>query len=83
MILIVIVCVSEGGSSLFEETIYYTRPPQEVIVPVFLVCPRYAAGTPMRCVFDTNLTPMQAGSGASAQVREMRKTLRYAVFVPE
>ena len=37
----------------------------------------------MPCVFETNLTPMQVGSGVSAQVREMRKTLRYAGFVPE
>jgi len=28
VILIVIVCVSEDGSFLFEETIYDTRPPQ-------------------------------------------------------
>ena len=64
--MIVIVCICEDGSSLFEETIYYARPPQLVIVPVFLVYPRYAAGAPMPCVFDTNLTPVQAGSGASA-----------------
>ena len=25
-----------------------------IIVPVFLVCPRCAAGAPMPCVFDTN-----------------------------
>jgi transposase InsO family protein len=35
-------------------------------LPVTFVSPRYAvAGAPMPCVFDTNLTPMQAGSHAS------------------
>ena len=63
--LIVIVCVCEEGSSPFEGTIYDTSPPRQIIVPVFLVCPRYAAGAPMPSVFDTNSTPMQAGSGAS------------------
>src|SRR5919112_4280602 len=33
--------------------------------PGLFVCPRYAAGAPMPCVFDTNLTPMQAGLGGS------------------
>jgi hypothetical protein len=43
-------------------------------------CERLMAGSRFVIRYDP-VTPV--GSGVSAQVREMRKTLRYAGFVPE